>query len=307
MRAVLPLLFLGMAGCAPVGGSGTPSGVEDGGASDTPGDAGLDLTRDPGCPAQAAWVAQLTGSVVDEDEAPVPGARVQTCVRTDTERLLCLQPATVDDEGAFQVTVPQNARCMLRATARVVLPLSDTATVYCHVDLPLDAASLHVDAPYVLFDTTPAGMVPPIGDASAVRTVTFGDGLEIDVVPERIFMDDYGRLAARRFAPDEVPSCMLTDAPELDAVYAFSPEGDIYDDGFALRIPNHTGLAAGAEVELYALGGLSCSLPDDTLIEEGVWQRFGTARVGDDGAAIDVPAGQGLPCFNWMGYRALSP
>lgn len=303
--SLLPLVVL--LGCSSTGGpdGGDQVGVDGGTRNDGVGDGGaLDLTRAPDCPVEAAWLVELRGSVVDEEGAAVADAKVQTCVRTDTAQLLCLQPATTDEDGAFRVVVPENARCMVRATSRVILPLTDNATVYCPVVLPASEATLAVDVPYVLLSTTPATTLPPLGDASAERTVVFADGLEVSVVPEGIFAEDYAELAARRLAPDEVPDCVLRDAPDFEALYAFSPEGDIFGAGFDARIPNGTGLLPGTEVELYAQGGLHCELADDSVIEEGVWQQFGTGSVSGDGAVIEMTGGEALPCFNWLAYRA---
>ena len=268
-----------------------------------PSDAGaapLDTTRAADCPADVAWVAQINGSVRFDDETPAEGAKVQTCVRTNAGQLLCLSPVDASAEGAFSATIPSTARCMHRATSRVLLPLTDNGTLYCEVELPLDAAVVDLDFDYTLFGTTPATTLPERGDESAVRTVVFADGLEIDVIPQQTFGDDYARLAAVAVAGSEVPSCVHKGTLDFEAAYWFSPEGDVAGR-FAMRIPNQTGLPAGTPVELWVQGGLTCAV-DDTTLEEAAWMKFGTAEVDADGATITVDAENGLPCLGTFGY-----
>ena len=59
----------------------------------------------------------------------------------------------------------------------------------------------------------------------------------------------------------------------------------------------------GSTVPLYALGGLSCSLDDETNIAEGDWETFGTGTVDADGYVV-ADAANGLPCLIWMGIGA---
>jgi len=114
--------------------------------------------------------------------------------------------------------------------------------------------------------------------------------------------DSYEELAATRLAPTTDGLCFL-DAPEsLEAVYAFSPEGDLKESTAALRIPNSTGLAADTVVDLYVLGGLSCSLASGAKVKEGDWVKFGQATVSSDGSVIEASGENGLPCINWFGY-----
>ena len=60
-----------------------------------------------------------------------------------------------------------------------------------------------------------------------------------------------------------------------------------------------TAQASGTDVSLWVLGGLDCTLANDTHLEEGDWHRFGTATVSGDGSRIE---GDPLPCLNWVGY-----
>ena len=86
-----------------------------------------------------------------------------------------------------------------------------------------------------------------------------------------------------------------------EAFFGFSPEGDIREDGFALRVANSTGLSAGQTVDLYALGGISCTLGDDH-IPEAEWRNVGSGTVDDAGESIGFDVN--LPCMTWMAYKA---
>lgn len=293
-------LVVGLWGC-PVS---APMDAGGGSVADAGSDAGIDLSRADSCPVENPWVVVLEGQVVDEERNAVVKALVQTCVRTQTGRLLCLQPVPVDERGHFEVIVPEAARCMDRATARVLEPLADRATVYCHLDLPADAPTLTVTEPFVLPTTRRAEVLPPLGEVDAPRVVQFSGGVEVDVVPSAIFTDDYDSLAARTLAPTDVPACMLNDAPQFVGLLAFSPEGNINGSGFSARIPNTYGLASGALMNLYAQGGLLCALADGETIEEGEWARFGEGMVSSDGTIIEIASANGLPCFNWLGLAA---
>lgn len=271
--------------------------------------AGLETDRGPDCDG-FEWIAGLRGWVVDETGAPVAGAKAQFCVRTEPgNMLICLRPSDTDAEGVFTVSVPVEARCASSAAMRVLLPGADRATNYCHVDLTsLEDGSvvLHIEAPVVLFDTERAWAIPPEGDASTSRRVIFPDGLGIDVVPSQFFGsgDGYAGLAARRIPADTPGLCFLEGQPPPDGLYAFTPEGDVFEGQFPARFPNATGLAPGTEVTLSVLGGLDCTLADGSGVEEAEWRDFGTGIVSDDGQWVQTNPDSGLPCLTWIGYRA---
>jgi len=196
---------------------------------------------------------------------------------------------------------------MRRASMRVLHPRMTRATLYCDVDLSaLDGAGLRIEAPFVLFPTAPATELPPTGDDQAPRTVVFADGLELREVIPRLFYataESYEALSAWRVPTSDRGLCMLRGVPAMDGLYAFYPEGDVTGGVYPVSIPNATGLPAGAEVELFVLGGLDCTLLDGSLLSEGVWQSVGAAHVSADGATVDSDDGVGLPCLTWLGYR----
>jgi len=273
-------------------------------APDTEIDAAI--AADGGEECRGTFVTEVQGTIVTEGGEGVPGARPQACIRKSPDRALtCLEPPTADAAGSWFITVPDAVQCWESAAMRVLLPAGGYATTYCDLD-PSPAADgvLGVSAPYVLYATPAPSTLPPVGDASVMRTVVFDDGLEVDVVPDSLgFGVDYDSLAARR-VPLGAESPCFAEGAGLAGLYGFGEEGSADDGGVAVRIPNTTAIAAGAAVELLLVGGLATTLGDGTPVEEAALVVFGTATVSADGAFVVSDPGSELPYFTWLGYRA---
>ena len=256
----------------------------------------INTEADPGCAGQT--IAFVSGLVIDENSNPVVGAKAQSCMRVNpTGQLLCLQPGDTGADGTFSVAIPDSARCVDEVTSRVLQPLANRATQYCLNPLP-QSTILQVEEPIVLYSTEPATTVP-----SGAGTVVFADGMEIDVDPALLF-SDITKVAAGKVDPSARGLCFLEGEPTPDALYTFSPEADVVDGTFPIRVPNDKGLAAGAKVDLFVLGGLDCHLADGSLVEEAHWEQYGTGTVDPSGAFIASDAGSHLPCMTWFGYQA---
>jgi hypothetical protein len=303
-RLLAVSLALGAGAACPPVESVADAGVDDFDAGVDLPDGGVeDLTRDPSCPADVAWVTEVSGHTVDEAGAGFADVVVQLCVRTNEAQFLCLRPSTSQTDGAFTVDVSANARCMERATVRVVKPLTDNATLYCSVPLTTEASSIALETPYAVLSTTPATALPAAGDEDAVRAVGFAGGLSLDVAPAALPNGTYERLAARVL--DDVnaaPACLRVDAPAMSSMVGFSPELDVSGAGLTARLPNSGALAAGTTVPVYALGSIDCRRADGTLLEEGHWDHFADGVVTADGTSVEVA---GVPCLTWLGVGAL--
>lgn len=282
--------------------AGTPDAAEPPDSGETV-DAGT--TRDPSCPATAEWVTTVEGTILDEAGAASAGAKAQLCIReAPNNQLTCLRPADSDGTGRFAITVPASARCMLEATMRLVRPLEDRAVSYCHVDLSSTTGeTLTIARAFHIFPTARATTIPPLGEGTAIRTVVFADGLELDVVPDDYFpgSGEYGDLAAGRLDPTLADDCILAGEAPFDGIVTFSPEGDVHGR-VALRVPNDTNLPASSAVDVYVLGGLGCTLDDDSVVPEGTWSKLEDGTVSADGALISLSPG--IPCLSWVAYRA---
>lgn len=271
-------------------------------------DVGLDTPGPDDCAALGgSLVAQVQGRIVDEAGAPIEGAKAQVCIRgAGGGALVCLRPGDTDADGRFDIGVPQINQCMDEMTLRSLVPAEPYATTYCHVPLEGAAQTMDLtDAPFVLFGTTPPTTLPDRGDGTQTVTVVFADGLEVDVRPESLsgVASEYDRMSAASVDPTSEGLCFLGDDDVPDRLWAFLPEVDVLDDAFDMRIPNEDGLAPGAEVELFVLGGLATTIQGGGSVLEADWESFGTATVDQDGAFITVEGG--FHTFNWFGYRAV--
>jgi hypothetical protein len=264
----------------------------------------IDTRPDPACESVGEWVVAVTGTVINESGEGFSGVKAQVCVRVaGTGQLLCLMPADTLGDGSFAIEIPTEAKCISSMVMRVLAPLTDNATIYCHVDVEGLGPILAIETPLTMYETVPAVDLPDPGDGENSVTATFEDGLQIDVVPNLFYGggDGYLDLAVRRF--DSLPGelCFLQDQPQPDALFAFSPEGDINGANFPMRIPNELGYSPGSEVAMYVLGGLTTVLPEEVEVEEAEWFEFGAGIVSDNGEVIEAE----LPYFSWFGYRLL--
>ena len=254
-----------------------------------------------------SWVEEARGWVVDELGAPLEGAKVQLCVRVaESGALLCLIPSDSSADGSFRIDIPVDARCMAEATFRSLIPRERFATAYCHAEVSAvsDDAALRINEPFVLYQTRPA-LSQEAG--AELYTSSFAGDVSVSFNADDLYGPQADELWARSLAPNAPGLCFLeADGPQIDAVFAFSPEGDLSGSNAAVVVPNSAGYEPMTELALYALGNLDCSVVgQDEGIEEGAWVQVGTATVDATGARIEASAAQGLPCLNWFGYGPL--
>ncbi|OGQ90205.1 MAG: hypothetical protein A2289_03745 [Deltaproteobacteria bacterium RIFOXYA12_FULL_58_15] len=293
---LLGTLAAGMLVACDVGdGDPQPGDAANGGDTDDGGGDALNgcAARPESCGVDDHWSTRVTGTVVDEVGSGIDSARLTLCLNGD----VCL-PSISEADGSFAITVPERNACFQTADMHARLPNSHRTATYCRMDLEGGACPLFAARPFVLFPTTPATTLPPLGNADAVRTVVFADGLEIDLVPSGIYPSGrYEDLAVAKIATDAAGLCFLEGAPVVLALYGFSPEGDVKDTNFPVRIPNGAGLDADTEVDLWVLGALNCTVAG-TSVGEGVWMNFATAAVDASGTLIEAE----IPCLSWFGY-----
>ncbi|MCB9546869.1 MAG: hypothetical protein H6706_13580 [Myxococcales bacterium] len=251
-------------------------------------------------------VSSIRGKLLAEDGTGYAGARAQLCVREGTsDRLTCLRPEEADANGDFQVTVPDDTRCIGAAAMRVLAPGEPAAVSYCTLDLS-GGPAVTLPEPLIIYSTrSPRSLPPADGSDQRAHTVDFGQGLQVDVVPGRLYGGSgspYDALTARRVDPGSPGLCFPDAVAGFDGLYAFSPEADVDGEGLSLRIA--TDEPPLTAVALYVLGGLGCTDAAGELIPEAGWMDFGTGIVGDDGY-IHVGGDSGLPCLSWLGYRVI--
>lgn len=262
--------------------------------------------RPDSCGSRYGFASAVRGWAVAPGGKALPGAKAQVCVYPAEGVYTCLAPATAGADGVYTVAIPESLRCFDEAAMRLVLPTSNRAASYCALP-KLDEPALKLYDPGVLPFANPAIDLPPLGDEQAPRVVKFDDGLEIEAIPsqfEPVGNGSYRDFSGRRIPTEAVGLC--GEAPEFDGLYAFYPEGYVEGPGYATRIPNVDGFAAGTKVDLFVLGGLECMIGgrEGRKVPEAVWENYGAATVSDDGAFIVSDANSGLPCLNWLAYRA---
>ena len=247
------------------------------------------------------WVVFVGGRIMDEQWNPMSDAKAQLCMVTSEGQSRCSRPVTADDHGLFSITVTEGSRCMTSAVMRIYQSHSDRITLYCNMELNPESGALIIPNSYVLHTTNPAIELTE-GQPDVTRTAILAEGVQIDITPSALD-GEYEELASRHFVPDSDQFCFLTDDDRtLEGLYAFSPEANVFDQDFPIKVPNTTNLPPNTEVSLFVLGGLYCSLLNGEDVHEGDWHEYGTGVVSSDGSFIESKSGFGLPCLTWFGY-----
>ena len=273
----------------------TPAALTAGFMGDDPG-------QTDGC--GGTTVTQIRGWIVDRIGRPISGAKAQLCVEGEGGTTQCLPPTDSGEDGVFNLDIAPGDQCLSKAAFRVIKPGSGRAPMYCNAPLDLDATNsrLIMEQPFVLYAGIPAADLPPIGDEEMTRTVTFANGVQLDIKPFDL-VSPYEELGMRTVGTDERGLCFLEAAEAPTRLYAFSPDSTIYGNA-TVRFPNETELEPGAKVDISILGGLGCERNGEH-IAEGTWQSIGTGTVNAAGDYIESDDGTSLTCLTWVGYQPL--
>lgn len=255
--------------------------------------------------AGGSTVRYLTGTITDEAGCPIGCAKAQICIEVAvTEQYLCLRPENTNSEGQFEVTITGDYDCITRGALRVFHASEPMASMYPHVELGGSSAHVAFSESFTLHSTQAPTSLPESTDDDLTYTVAFSHGLEMDVTPGKLSAgpSKYAQLTSVFVAPNEANSLVFAeDALSFEGFYGFSPEGDVIGGGFPIRITGTT-LSTGTVVDLYALGGIACTLPSGERIDEGDFMNVGSGTVESDGS-VTFPDHVVLPCMTWMGYK----
>ena len=257
---------------------------------------------------QGHYFNQVRGWVVDEVGEPMPGARVQLCVREyESGTLVCLTPKKTKSEGFFEIPVTESARCMSSATLRTLVPNVAFAPIYCHGNLDQDTGDgvLRITEPLTLYQTRPAVSIAD-AEEEGLSIVSLIGEIQLTLNPENLYGPTIDEIGGRPLSPSSPGLCFLNhseEGPQVDGVIAFAPEGDITRDTAQITIPNDMDYAPGSQVQLYVLGNLDCSIEGEVEpLEEGDWVPTTIATVDEGGLRIQTEVGSGIPCLSWLGY-----
>lgn len=273
-------VLLSICACAP----STPS-LSDAGAGTA--DA-AEVTQET---CNGTWLQTVTGQVISEGLA-LEGARPQLCLRLALDEvLLCLTPPITDAAGHFAIELPPNARCVQRGTFRVFK--REYSTPYCAVEFAgTTDGVLNLEAAFRLSPTLP-GTVQEEGDTSIA---SFDSGLRV-VFPSGTGSKGLAELRSTPLAPSD-----LCGSPDLDALYAFSPESPT-PPGTSFSVPAPKTWEVGAQADLFVIGGLGTFLRDGTEVAEGALVKFAEGVVTKD-RRITPMGDSDLPHLSWLGIRA---
>lgn len=275
-------------------------------------EADVDLGPDDGCLPRDAPCTEVTchaplydvscvaARVVDETASPVVGVGVVLstslgCVSGDTDRTGFAALDTLDrgSEVGF---------------VAVHVPTESWLTPICRLRHPCDGG-LRL-CPDIVLHRAPADRLPvPEGPLPAALRVEAEDGAAV-VFPEGALVVpsiSEDRIALTRYPIEEDLPCFVDPGRPPTALYAFKPD-DVWSAEppltwppaprpAALDLPNATGLAPGATVDVYVLEGVRGPEPERL----GEWRAATSAHVTEDGSRIRTGEDEGLGYMSWIG------
>jgi|GEM_PF-3052064 len=185
-------------------------------------------------------------------------------------------------------------------------------TPFCRLEALCDGA-VELCTEFRLYEA-PAGVEVPVGALPSEVRIEAADGgalvlpAGVEVLPP---IGAAQSLALTRFPLEEHVPCFLDRAHLPAALYVVTPvDTEIIEPGtmtdpvlraVGLDLPNDAGLAAGAVVDVFVLGGAH---PQDAGLTEGEWSPAATATVSADGRRIRTADGEGIGYLTWFGiYR----
>ena len=256
------------------------------------------------CHAAPYSVSCVGGTVVDETGAPLSDQPVVVCAG-----LRCVAGRS-DSDGWFAVSVGLSG---LYSIGLYFPPSTPRLTPFCSFpDLCDDA--VHLCNEFVLYPAPTAGVTVPTGTLVADLRIEASDGgaLVIPAGAEVVLpIEAEGWLALTRFPLEEHVPCFVDPANLPLALYAVTPSDDLVIEGGSsfdpvlapagIDVPNETGLAAGAEVDIYVVGGVHAI---EAGMTEGEWRSWAVATVTPDGTRIRTAPGVGIAYLTWFAIYA---
>src|SRR5690606_8628197 len=106
----------------------------------------------------------------------LPGAYAQVCIYAASGTYVCLNPSEADEEGVFEIDVPEFVRCVDSVAMRASLPNSPRAVVYCPF-APGDEPVTRLEDPIVLPSVPPSSGERPLRPWRRARRAARGSGV----------------------------------------------------------------------------------------------------------------------------------
>lgn len=247
-----------------------------------------------------AWVAAAVGRVQDERGRGVEGAYVGYCTKADTS--VCLATVPTEKDGWYTYRIDANFRCVREIVANAQPKPADMgkfSPAYCKLALTAERGLLEVEEALTMYPLEAPNRPP----GAARTTITFPSGLQLQLAKDDLLEDDRAeKLGAAILDLSELP-CFVKPSDNLDTLVVFGPEinADIFRDKPKIGFAVPTSLAEGTKVELLLLGGFTTFADQETQLDEGSFEPYGTGTVKDGMVVPD--RGSELPALTALGIR----
>lgn len=314
--SVIATLTFAFVGCDDNGSDGdgdADTDVDGDSDGDSDGDADSDpvCETEPGCMASDAACMEgcgagpygmtcVGGTLLDENGEPLACQPAVVCANqrcfageTDADGFFAVSMSgtPVEDVAVYFPTNPQRH------------------TPFCLYEEACDGAN-HLCTEFVLYPAPISGTAVPEGELPAEIRVEADDGAAL-ILPAgtemRLPLGAPQWLALERFPLDEHVPCFIDPTNLPAALYVVTPldtmviePGTVADPVISpasLDLPNTTGLGAGAEVQIFVIGGGHAL---EVGAHEGEWSSWLTATVSEDGTRIRSAVGEGLGYLTWF-------
>lgn len=235
--------------------------------------------RIPGDPA----ATRVSGVVLDNSEAPIPGAT-----------------ASIDGSSATAVTDADGRFTIFGAPVGAIHLVVDGGTsprpeIFPKLEFELVTVSgtdNTVGMPILIPALDPASAQNCGGAETCVLQMANVPGLTLTIFPNSVTFADgstEGLVSLTQVNLDKVPM-PPPNGTVLTPAWTLQPAGTHFDPPAAISVPNTSGLAPGAQPEIYTF--------DHDL---GEFIAVGPATVSEDGATIVSDPGYGIAAAGWGG------
>lgn len=283
----------------------------DSGGGDTGGQGGeAPCTEDPSTiPEGGVCILGVDGRVIDEAGAGIEGLLVSVCGPQ------ACNPGETLRDGSFRVDVgfhlvpgdysaTAHVRFLNKTSFYFRLPVDATGPDVVIGDLlTLD---LPADGPSLVVATDDAG-APAQSVTSNGVTLEVDEGVQVALDVEDVIEGAEGKKFRALSVPPALHADFVDASLGIASLYAFRPfDASFYQEGMSstprkarLVFPNEAGLAAGAAVELLALGSYLFA----DWVTPAVFEPVATGTVSADGTQIELDPGEGFEHLTWVGIR----
>ncbi len=260
---------------------------------------------DPSC--DGVRVTSLSGLVVDENDDPLVDVSVFACIIGPDNQGACLRPVFTDDNGRYQVLVPEAQQCLQHSAIRFLpVELTGRISLSCPIDLG-SGGNVDTSTAFKL-PAVPESLRDPLDDPATEHAMHLSGDSMLTVIPEDLtpLEGGYADINLMEWDADAWGwPCFIDPADPPAQLFTVAPEVEVHDpDAVHVWIENTTGLAAGSDVLIYGLGSVATYTWDDEPVMEGEWALIQNAEVASSGQGIETATGAGLPFLTWFGWKA---